>query len=87
MDMAQITVTLSNTLIERAKQAGILSDETIARLIEAEIERQEAAQSLFTLLGELQSFEPRPTPGEIAAEIKAYRAEKAVKRSQATDNQ
>jgi hypothetical protein len=79
MDTIQITLTLPESLAERAKELGVLSDAEITRLIQAEVKRQEAKARLRSNLQKLRAVEPPITPEEIEAEIHAYRQEKATK--------
>jgi hypothetical protein len=78
MDTVEITLKIPNELVERAKHTGVLHEESLVQLIEAEVARREAGQRLLEMMRELQSVEPPLTPEEIDAEIKAYRAEKAI---------
>jgi hypothetical protein len=88
MDTIEITLKIPNELVERAKQTGVLREESLVQLIEAEVTRREAGQRLLEMMHTLQSVEPPLTPEEIDAEIKAYRAEKATRRQNSQpDNQ
>jgi hypothetical protein len=88
MDTIEITLKIPNELVERAKQTGVLREESLVQLIEAEVTRREAGQRLLEMMHNLQSVEPPLTPEEIDAEIKAYRAEKATRHQNSQpDNQ
>jgi hypothetical protein len=66
-----ITLKLPNELVERAQAAGILTDEQVADLIEAELERRLRREQFYADLETLRSLEPKLTPEEIEAELKA----------------
>lgn len=72
--MTQITLTLPDDLAQQARNLGLLENDQLTAMIEAEIvrKRQHAAQELFAILEEIQSIEPRMTQEEIDAEIEAY---------------
>jgi hypothetical protein len=74
--MSEIVITLPDELVERASQAGLLTDAALAELLRAELERrrQEAIERFFDDLDAIQAVEPRITPEEIDAEVRAYRA-------------
>jgi antitoxin component of MazEF toxin-antitoxin module len=82
--MTQITLTIPDELAQQARHLGLLDNDQLTALIEAEIERKrdKAAQELFAILEEIQSIEPRMTQEEIDAEIKAYYAEKSGKKGE-----
>jgi len=80
----EITIRLPEELVERAKAAGLRIEDqlgSIAEAVEKEIRRREAGQRLLEIAEQLRALpdEMKPTPEEIDAEIKAYRAEKAGK--------
>ncbi len=75
-----IILKLPDELVERAKAAGILTDEQVAELIEAELERRQRRKQFYTDLETLRSMEPKITPEEIEAELKAFRQERAAAR-------
>jgi hypothetical protein len=75
-----ITLKLPEELAARAQAAGILTDEQIASLIEAELDRRQRRESLFADLETLHNLEPRLTPEEIEAEMKAFKQERAASR-------
>lgn len=83
MGMVAVTINLPEELASEAQRRGILSEATIVRMIEAEIEaqRQAAIDDLFAAMKRLHELEPKITPEEIDAEIAAYRAEEAEKRA------
>ncbi|MCL4252474.1 MAG: hypothetical protein KJ043_01690 [Anaerolineae bacterium] len=77
--MTQITLTLPDDLAQQARNLGLLENDQLTALIEAEIvrKRQHAAQKLLEIVDRIQSVEPRMTQEEIDAEIEAYYAEKS----------
>lgn len=75
-----IILKLPDELVERAKAAGILTDEQVAELLEAELERRQRRKQFYTDLETLRSMEPKITPEEIEAELKAFRQERAAAR-------
>lgn len=72
--MTQITLTIPDDIAQQARNLGLLENDQLTALIEAEIERKrdKAAQELFAILEEIQSVEPRMTQEEIDAELEAY---------------
>ena len=76
--MATIEVTFQFTqeLVEKANEAGLLTSEKIAALLEAEIKRWRI-QRFKNMLQQIRSLEPAVTQEEIDAEIEAYRAERS----------
>ena len=76
MDTIQVILNLPESLVERAKQLGVLNDNDIIRLLEAEITRQEASLRLRENLAKLRTTDSPLTPEEIDTEIRAYRKEK-----------
>ena len=85
----EITIRLPEELVERAREVGIQIDKVtpdLIEMIERRIERQAALKRLLRIAEELDQLPPeeKPTPEEIDAEIRAYRAEQAAKRNSAT---
>lgn len=58
MTQIDITVKLPEELVERAQSAGILTDERIAGLISAELERRTRVDALFDTIDKLHALEP-----------------------------
>lgn len=83
MDKIDVTLTLPAELVSRAKEAGVLDNLHIARLIEAELRRRNAAAKLGADVVKLRAASEPMSDDEIAAlvnaEIEAYRAEKRSK--------
>lgn len=82
MTIVDVTLHLPEELVNRATEAGILTDERIAALLEMEIERKTHVERFAQTVNQLRTLEPPLTEGEIDEEIRAYRAEKS--RSQET---
>lgn len=76
MDRVDITLNLPQELVERARSAGLLSEEQIERWLNEELDRQTKLDRLFTKLDRLAEIEPPMTEDEINAEIAAYRRDK-----------
>ena len=79
-----ITLKLPDELVKRAQAAGILTSEQVAELIEVELERRQRREQFYADLETLRGLEPKITPEEIEAELKAFRQERAAARR--TDN-
>lgn len=80
MNTTKITIELPDELVRRAKAVGVeFEDRTdqIIALLEAQIEKWEAAKRLDEIGSQLQALSPelKPSPEEIEAEIQAYWAE------------
>ncbi len=75
-----ITLNLPEELAKRAQAAGILTNEQVVHLIEAELDRRQRQATLFNDVQQLQALEPRLTPEEIEAELKAFKQERAANR-------
>ena len=76
MNPLEPTLNLSDELAQKARARGLLSSEGAAHLIDAAIERQ-AGATLLDSMRRLQAANTPPlTEADIAAEIKALRAER-----------
>jgi hypothetical protein len=73
--MVDITLNLPEDLAARARAAGLLTDEQIARLLEAELEREARIQELADDMRKLHALQPPLTQEEIDDEIRAFREE------------
>lgn len=73
--MVDIILNLPEDLAVRAQAAGLLTDEQIARLLEAELEREARIQELASDMRKLHALHPSLTQEEIDDEIQAYREE------------
>ncbi|MFN7219791.1 MAG: hypothetical protein ACK5UX_04025 [Burkholderiales bacterium] len=79
MTTLELTLNLPDDLAQRAKDAGLLSNEAIEKLLREQLRRQ-AGEELRTMLDRVQSTGTPMTEDEVQAEIDAYRAEKRAKR-------
>ncbi|MBZ0308514.1 MAG: hypothetical protein K8I82_20780 [Anaerolineae bacterium] len=75
MERTTITFNLPSDIAEKARNAGLLTDETISNLLYKEIERLAKVKEFFDVIDKLAALEPRFTLEEIEAEIQAYRNE------------
>ena len=75
MRTVDVTLSLPEDLVERAKSEGLLSDSQVAAWIEAELERRSRIKQLREDIQTLRAFEPPLTQEEIDAEIAASRHE------------
>jgi hypothetical protein len=83
--MTDVVVKLPDELAVRAKNAGLLSDTAIQRLLEEAMRRQ-AGQSLLRVAEQLHAAGIEPmTDEEIVAEVKAARAERREREAQGRD--
>lgn len=85
MDRVDVTLNLPQELVERARLAGLLSEEQIERWLNEELDRQTRLNRLFTKLDRLAEIEPAMTEDEILAEIDAYRRENTPNRMMLRD--
>lgn len=79
-DRIDITLNLPQDLVERAKSAGLLTEEQIERWLLDELDRQSRLDRFFGKLDRLAEIQPPITEEEIAAEIATYRREKQQRR-------
>jgi hypothetical protein len=80
MTTLELTLNLPDDLAQRAKDAGLLSNEAIEKLLREQLRRQ-AGEELRTMLDRVQSTGTPMTEDEVQAEIDASRAEKRAKRA------
>ncbi len=74
--MTELMVTLPDDLAQRARNAGLLSDSAIQRLLEDAM-RREAGRKLLSIAERIQATGiPPMSDEEIVAEVKAVRAER-----------
>lgn len=68
--MTQVTVSLPDDLAQRARNAGLLSDDSIQKLLEVAMRTRDAGARLSALLSKVDARpEPAPSEAEIAEEI------------------
>ena len=76
--MTELVVQLPDELAQRAKDAGLLSDSAIARLLDEAV-RREAGRKLLAVAERVHAAGIAPmSMDEITAEVKAARAERRV---------
>ncbi len=77
MTDVEIILRLPEKLVQDARQSNLLTDEKIAELLQAELNRelehQQHLRAFLATADELASAEPKLTAEEITAEIKAAR--------------
>ena len=83
--MTELVVTLPDELAQRAKNAGLLSDKAIQRLLE-EAMRREAGRKLIQVVERVHAAAIAPmSDTEIVAEVKAVRAKQRARQGKAQD--
>jgi post-segregation antitoxin (ccd killing protein) len=81
MGLREITVTLPDDLAEEAEASGLLTPGTLEQLIREEIKRRKTDR-LFDIMDRLAVADKGElTEADVAAEIRAYRAEKRADRA------
>jgi hypothetical protein len=75
MLMAEVVVTLSDTLAREAEANGLLKPESIAAMLRAEIRRRRV-NKLFTAADRLADLDQPLTDAEVEAEIAGARSER-----------
>ncbi len=68
-----VTLSLPEDLVERAKSEGLLDDTRIVAWLEGELERRSHIKQLRRDVQKLRSFEPSLTQDEIDTEIQDSR--------------
>ena len=80
--MTELVVNLPDELAQRARNAGLLSDSAIQRLLEEAI-RREAGRKLLAIAERVHAAGVEPmSDEEIVAEVKAVRAERRAREAQ-----
>lgn len=80
MTTLELILTLPDDLAQRAKDAGLLSNESIEKLLREQLRRQ-AGSELREMLDKVRGSEIPPlSEDEVQAEIEAYRVERRAKR-------
>lgn len=76
--MTTIQIELPEATAQAARDAGLLTPQALARLLNDAIKRQQAADSLLSLADRVAAAGIAPmSMEEINAEVKAYRAEQS----------
>lgn len=80
--MTKIEIELPEATAEAARDAGLLTSETLGRLLTDAIGRRQTADSLLSIAERIQAAGiPPMSMEEIDAEVKAYRAERRQRAS------
>lgn len=75
--MTTIQIDLPDATAQAAREAGLLTSQAMARLINHELRRKQAADSLLSIAGRVASAGIAPmSMEEINTEVKAARAER-----------
>lgn len=71
----EIVLKIPESLAESGREIGVLTNERLITLLQDEVEREKqrdvALQSLSQMVTQLRALEPKLTPEEIDAEIRA----------------
>jgi hypothetical protein len=80
MAMTELTVNLPDDPAQRAREAGLLTDEAIEKLLRAAIAREQGITELFAAMDRMAALPGEPmSEDEIQAEIDAARAERRAR--------
>ncbi len=75
--MTKVQITLPDQLVQAAQRAGLLTPESIERLLREATERQLRIDELFEAMDQIAAVnEPPLSPEQVAEEIKAMRADR-----------
>lgn len=78
----EITIILPDDVAQAADSHGLLTPESVQRLIQAEVERQQKADRLFEVADTLAMMDKGDlTEADITTEIAAARAERRARRA------
>lgn len=81
MTVLELTLNLPDDLAQRAKEAGLLTDRAIEKLL-ADALRREAGRKLLAVADRLRAANlPSMTDEEIVSEVKAVRAENKARKA------
>ncbi len=81
MSLREITLTLPDDLVEEAEASGLLTPGTLEQIIREAIKRRKTDR-LFDIMDRLAVADKGElTEADVAAEIRAYRAEKRADRA------
>lgn len=75
MSNVDITLSLPEELVERAKSEGLLDEERVAAWLETELLRRSRIKTLRADIQKLRSMQPPLTQEDIDGEIEASRKE------------
>jgi hypothetical protein len=78
--MTELIVKLPDDLAQRAREAGLLTDEAIEKLLRAAIAREQGIDELFAAMDRMAAVPDEPmSEDEIQAEIDAARADRRAR--------
>ncbi len=83
MNRVNVTFSLPQELVEKAKAAGLLANEQFESWLRRELARLQHLNGFADTVEKLRSLEPPLTQEEIDAEIEAYRHETNEQRGEA----
>lgn len=78
--MTEVTMTLSDTLAQEARAAGLLTPQAVEAMLRERL-RNQRVNELFTSMGQMAAVDMPMTEAEIQAEIEAARVERRARRS------
>jgi len=77
-----LQIDVPDTLVRKAKRAGLLEREKFTSMLERELAREKSAADFWTMLDRVHAVPGEPmTAEEIQVEIDAYRAERRAHRA------
>ena len=85
--MTTIEIELPDATAQAARAAGLLTPQALARLLDAALKRQKAADSLLSIADRVAAAGiPPMSMDEINAEVKAVRAERRARQTKDDDS-
>ena len=85
--MTTIQIELPDATAQAARAAGLLTPQALARLLDAAIKRQQAANALLSVAERVAAAGIAPlSMDEINAEVKAVRAERRARQAKDDDS-
>jgi hypothetical protein len=85
--MTTIQIELPEATAQAARAAGLLTPQALARLLDAAIKRQKAADALLSIADRIAAAGiPPMSMDEINAEVKAVRAERHARQAKDDDS-
>jgi hypothetical protein len=85
--MTTIQIELPEATAQAARAAGLLTPQALARLLDAAIKRQKAADALLSIADRIAAAGiPPMSMDEINAEVKAVRAERRARQAKDDDS-
>lgn len=85
--MTTIQIELPDATAQAARAAGLLTPQALARLLDAALKRQKAADALLSIADRIAAAGiPPMSMDEINAEVKAVRAERRARQAKDDDS-